>query len=374
MNFDKRYFYFILIFFTVLILDYILFIWLFSQVFSQPPNDFIIGVALMIGFFIIIPAIASYYFVFKPKKSIQTEQVIRKINKKPVIAITIVIGIILTLTFKHFASGGFEPYTFRTVTDNEFTKPLKILITKKIGGTEYYLKESDQNSISLYQRVGNNQANDRYLFDLPFDPKTVKDFWYDSSTNTVFAVEYRNNIKANLEQIFQYSLNNQGQTKVQALKTSNINIYNGPDTILDYFPPDTLLMETAGGDGCGGYGTIWTLKGSESQTIQEFGAGCAFKEKPRFIGYGKGLLYFAVFDSTQTPISTDFGLKEIFTINPKTGSKTLITNTNLPENITSVKLSEDNKTIIMTTDKNQNFNFNLDQSLNKNEASSSANN
>lgn len=363
MNFfNKKYLYFVLVFLGVLVLDYLLFIWLFSQVFSQPPDNFILGVSLMIGFFIIIPAVSSYYFVFKSKKSVPVEQVLNEKNKKPAIIITIILGMILTFLFTRFASVGFDPYTLEQVSESEFTKPLKILLTKKIGDTEYYLKEGEQSGVSLYEKVGENRADDRYLFDLPFDSKTVRDFWYDDKTNIVFAVEHRSSIKTGLQQIFKYSLNNQDGSKIETLKTSNTNFYSGPDIILDYFSEsDTLLIETAGGDGCGGYGTIWILRNSVSQTIQEFASGCAFKEKPRFIGYGNGLLFFAMFDSTQTPISSDLGLKEIFTINPKTRGRVLISNTNLPENITSVKLSDDHQTIIMTNDRNQNFTLNLDQ-------------
>lgn len=376
MNFlNKKYLYFVLVFFGVLILDYILFIWLFSQVFSQPPDNFILGVSLMIGFFIIIPAVSSYYFVFKSKKSMPVEQVLNEKNKKPAIIITVILGVILTFLFTRFASVGFDPYTLEQVSESEFTKPLKIVLTKKIGDTEYYLKEGEQSGVSLYEKVGENRSDDRYLFDLPFDPKTIRDFWYYSKTNIVFAVEHRSSIKTGLQQIFKYSLNNQDGSKIETLKTSNTNFYSGPDIILDYFSEsDTLLMETAGGDGCGGYGTIWTLRNSVSQTIQEFASGCAFKEKPRFIGYSNGLLFFAMFDSTQTPISSDLGLKEIFTINPKTRGRVLISNTNLPENITSAKLSDDHQTIIMTNDRNQNFTLNLDQPSRVNEASPSANN
>lgn len=374
--FNKKYLYFILVFFGVLVLDYILFIWLFSQVFSQPPNDFFLGITVMLGFFIIIPAIASYYFVFKSRKSLSVEPVepvISNKNKRAAVVMTVILGIILTFLFTRFTSVGFDPYTLEQVSDSEFTKPLKILLTKKVGDVEYYLKESQQNGVSLYEKVGENRTDDRYLFDLPFDPKTVKDFWYDNKTNIVFAVEQRSSIKTGLQQIFKYSVNNQEGSKIETLKTTNTNVYSGPDTILDYFSDsDTLLMETAGGDGCGGYGTIWTLKGSLSQTIQEFVSGCAFKEKPRFIGYGNELLFFAIFDSTQTPISADFGIKEIFTINPKTKAKILVSNTNLPDNITSAKLSEDYRTIIMTNDKNQQSILNLNQPSQINEASSSA--
>lgn len=374
MNFfNKKYLYFVLVFFGVLVLDYILFVWLFSQVFSQPPDNFILGVSLMIGFFIIIPAVSAYYFVFKSKKSVQVEQVLNEKNKKPAIIITVILGVILTLLFTRVASVGFDPYTLEQVSESEFTKPLKVVLTKKIGDTEYYLKEGEQSGVSLYEKVEENRIDDRYLFDLPFDPKTIRDFWYDSKTNIVFAVEHRSSIKTGLQQIFKYSLNNQDGSKIETLKTSNTNFYSGPDIILDYFSEsDTLLMETAGGDGCGGYGTIWTLRNSVSQTIQEFASGCAFKEKPRFIGYGNGLLFFAMFDSTQTPISSDLGLKEIFTINPKNRVRTLVSNTNLPENITSVKLSDDHQTIIMTNDRNQNFTLNLDQPSKVNEASPSA--
>lgn len=376
MNFfNKKYLYFVLVFLGVFVLDYILFIWLFSQVFSQPPNDFFIGVTLMIGFFIIIPAVSSYYFVFKSKKSVPVEQVLNEKNRKPAIIITIILGLILTFLFTRFASVGFDPYTLEQVSESEFTKPLKIILTKKIGDTEYYLKEGEQNGVSLYEKVGENRADDRYLFDLPFDPKTVRDFWYDNKTNIVFAVEHRSSIKTGLQQIFKYSLNNQDGSRTETLKTTNTNFYSGPDIILDYFSEsDTLLMETAGGDGCGGYGTIWTLRNSVSQTIQEFASGCAFKEKPRFVGYGNELLFFAMFDATQTPISSDFGLKEIFTINPRTKVRILISNTNLSENITSVKLSPDSQTIIMTNDKNQSFTLNLDQPSRVNDASPSANN
>lgn len=374
--FNKKYLYFILIFFGVLVLDYILFIWLFSQVFSQPPNDFFLGITVMLGFFIIIPAIASYYFVFKSRKSLPVEPVISNKNKKAAIIITVVLGIVLTLLFTRFTSVGFDPYSLEQVSDSEFNKPLKILLTKKIGDTEYYLKGSEQNGVSLYEKVGENRADDRYLFDLPFDPKTVRDFWYDNKANIVFAVEQRSLIKTGLQQIFKYSLNNQESSKIETLKTTSTNVYSGPDMILDYFSDsDTLLMETAGGDGCGGYGNIWTLiRNSVSQNIQEFASGCAFKEKPRFIGYGNELLFFAIFDSTQTPISTDFGIKEIFTVNPRTKAKILVSNTNLPDNITSAKLSEDHRTIIMTNDKNQQFTLNLNPPSQINEASSSANN
>lgn len=369
--FDKRYLYFVLIFFAVLVLDYILFIWLFTQVFSQPPDNFIIGVTLMIGAFIVIPAVASYYFVFKSKKSIQAEQTLNNMNKKPAIVITIILGVILTFIFSRFASVGFDPYTLEPVSENEFTKPVKTLLTKKFGETEYYLKEGDQNGVSLYEKVGNNRTDDRYLFDLPFDPKTVRDFWYESSTNIVFAVEYRT---TGLQQVFKYSLSSTGETTIQTLKTLSINSHNGPNTILDYFPQsDTLLLiDDTGREVCfGGYRTIWTLKDSESQIIEDFGSGCESKEKPRFLGYNNGLLYFTLLDLTQT---TGFSLKEIFTVNPKTKVRVLVSNTNLPDDITSVKLSEDNKTIIMTNDKNQSFILNLDQQSPINEASPSANN
>lgn len=370
---NNKYVYFILIFIAVFLFDLIIFQILFSQILTRYPDNITLGMILLISSFIVVPSVVAYYIAIQRQQGELAEQEKIEDRRRRKITIWIILAIILILVVKNLTAGKFNPYTFQTVTDQEFTKPLKILVEKKIGENEYYLKESEQGGVSLYQKVGENREDDRFIIDIKFvESESVADFWYDSPKGVIFIVE----VREGLEQIFKYSLNIGMQYRIQVLKTSSLSMYSGVDRILDYFPEtNSILMESGGGDGCGGGGTIWTLKGMQEQIIQKFGIGCWEFGEPRFAGYDGKFLYFAIFDQPQSGSYTEEGLlTEVFKVNPRTKDKIIVTNTELPDKIAQIKLAEDNRSILITTDKGQNFTLNLEQNSKLQEASSSAKN
>lgn len=373
-NFDKRYLYFVLLFFVVLIVDYIFFVGL------KIPELFDFGlpaVVALIGFFVIIPVVVAYHLSFKLKKNFSKELEIRKINKKAVIVISVLLALFIFLLIPK-GSVKFEPYTFYPVTEDEFKKPLKILIEKKIDENKYYLKETEKNGTSLFQQDGDNSADGKFLFDIPFEAKNIIDFWFDSSTKTTFVIEERYvAIKDRLEQVSKFSLYAQ-ENRIQVLKIFERGIYSGRDRILDYFSDsDNLLLESGGGgDGCSGWGELWLLNQKRSLTLQKYGRDCMSQDIPKFIGYDGKFLYFASFNTDESRYPSDLriiGLKKIFKINPRTQERITLPISNYPTDATDVYLSEETKELIIRTAKNKNFTLNIDNLLIK-EASSSASN
>lgn len=374
--FIKKYLYFILVFFAVMFLDYIFFAGLFTQVFQNPPDNFIVAMGSLLVALFIIPAVVSYRLIFKFDKNQLEEQTGKKLNNKTIaIGMTVFLVVILFFVFTKLPAATFEPYTFTTVSDNEFTQPVKIIATKDINGEKYYLEENKNNTVSLLQKIGADKKNDKYLYDLPLEPTFVTDFWYDSLSGTVFAIENRNlNFRNRMEQIFKFSFNAKNeQDRIRVLKTASLGVYSGSDRILNYFPQsDSLLMFAAGGDGCGGWGSIWMLTGEISRTLQSFASGCAEKDLPRYVGYDGEFLYFAIFKSLS---SDDYGidgrLDKLYKMDPLTQKETTIS-VSLPESIISARLSEDNKTILFMTDKGKKFILDLKNGLELKEASLSA--
>lgn len=367
MNFfNNKYLYFVLVFLGVLVLDYLLFIWLFSQVFSQPPDNFILGVSSMIGFFILIPAVASYYFVFKSKKSMPVEQILNEKNKKPAIVITIILGMILTLLLTYFTSAGFDPYTLEQISESNFTKPPEIIITKKIDGKEFYIEEGSRGGISLLEKVGQNRSNDPFiLMDLRFDPKGLTDFWYDNGSSVLFVVENQNYI----EQIFRYpAIDTEYNGYGLGYLVSTENRSSGSiSKILDYFSDsDTLIVNSFSGN-CG---TLDTIKAMTKSTNKILYSGCGYTKGVQFIGYSNGQMYFeeGVFDEKQQWYSS---IRRIYSIDVRTNTRRIVIDKELPRDIIYAEMPKgDNK--IYLNGKEKRYVFDTSDPAKVNEASESA--
>lgn len=373
----NRYTFFILVFIAVFLFDFIIFQISFLPIMNNFPDNVTLGLAIMAMFFIMVPSIAAYRIAIKRGQGELNEQDKIKASRNRKITVGFILAIILILIIKNFTSVKVDPYTYQSITDQEFTKPLKIIAIKKIGEEKYYLQETKTNGVSLFQMIGENKADDRFLFDMPFEAKNIKDFWYDNSTNTTFVTEEENaGVRSRLEQIFKFSLYAK-EDRIQVLKVSELGIYSGGDRILDYFPDsDNLLLESVGGDGCGGWGSLWLLNKERSQILKEYGSGCMSQDKPRYAGYDGKFLYFALFNSGESKYPGDFGiigLKEIFKINPRTKENIVMPVFSYPEEITDVRLSENKGDLVMRTAKGKNFTLNLGNFLIK-EASSSASN
>lgn len=151
----------------------------------------------------------------------------------------------------------------------------------------------------------------------------TKDFWFvDGDPVIFFIVEpLIPQINSNYEAIAEFTLNaTYGQILSQKiLYTFEAGMYSGTK-IIDYFPQQKiLLLETSGGDGCGGWGVIWKLDQAGTRTdIQKYGGGCSINEKiPQYKGYLEHKLFFESmkYDATQLP-PIPYSVDKVYSIDP----------------------------------------------------------
>lgn len=304
---------------------------------AQPINQ-ALPILLAIWAVVIFPSLIAYWLAFKVYKRNIVETEVPTIKKHRVIftiiATPTLVAIIL-LSIKFLAPPAFAPYSLHSVSESELRPPLptptppayEILRRKTDNADIEYKIISKDDALWLYK-----EEDKLWSQPLLLKKQFLRDFWYDSNSNQLFLVEAVERKDEEVspdegsEQISVYSAT-ESELTTKTLLLHNPGIYSG-SRILNFYPDlEKLLFNTLGGDGCGGWGKIWTLKEEGIQTtIQEHATGCAKPELPRYLGFNGKLLIFTT-DKIVSP--DDFYIHDpvilnIFTIDPLTLEKKIV--------------------------------------------------
>lgn len=300
------------------------------------PNQ-ALPVLLLLWAVVILPSLVAYWSAFKLYKRNINETEVAAVRKHRVI-FTIIATPILVATamfsIKVLAPPVFAPYTLHSVSESELRPPIP---TPTPPAFETILRKADNADIE-YKIISKDDAlwlykeEDKFWSQpLPLKKQFLRDFWYDSNSNQLFVVE---TVEGKDEERSQGEINEQisvyspteNQLTTKTLLLHNPGIYSG-SRILNFYPDlGKLLFNTRGGDGCGGWGKIWTLEEGIQKTIQEYATGCAEQKLPRYLGFNGKLL---IFTTNKIVSPDDFFIQDpiilsIFTMDPLTLEKKIV--------------------------------------------------
>lgn len=299
-------------------------------------------VLLLLWAVVILPSLVAYWTAFKLyKRNIHETEVaaIRKYRVIFTIIATPVLVAAVMFSIKVLSPPAFAPYTLHSVSEGELRPPppsptppsYEILLKKADNTGVVYKIISKDDALWLYK-----EEDKLWSQPLPLKKQFLRDFWYNTSSNTLFVVEAletkdeTNSTSEGEEQIASYFIRNE-QIETKPILVHNPGLYSGT-RILNFYPSlERLLLTTSGGDGCGSWGNVWMLnKDSTKQEVQEYAGGCLRPELPRFLGFNGTVIIFA----TYKPLAPEeyFDIWErggnmiagIFTMDPLTLEKKIV--------------------------------------------------
>ncbi|MDO8341471.1 MAG: hypothetical protein Q7T59_05870 [Candidatus Woesebacteria bacterium] len=376
--------YFALTFVVVAVIDVVIFGSLGSRILvgklEWVLNNTILLLLIFFWLFIAFPSIVAYYVAFvlrknKIKEIVEKQGgVVEKTQIKTAIIATVVLGIVMTIIIRWVTTPRFLPYTFHSISENEFNRPsptpietesqLKILLSKNIDGNDYLLTDGDTKMVYLYK--GQKDKRKVWEQDLPIDENRINDFWFDESSNKFFAIEGRGaSIGGDTyEEIEQFTLSDNEVLK-KTIALFKPGVYSGTRILKYYKEKGILLLVTNGGDGCGGGGKIWFTGDSFKQTILEFGEGCVSPDKPRYVGFTNNLLVLTENDKASNDDLENISILKMYTINPLTLERVnLIDESEFPEKMMFARVSdEDTNILILTSLSEATYEFNINKGI-----------
>ncbi len=202
---------------------------------------------------------------------------------------------------------------------------------KTIQDVTYAIQNDAPNSTYLHFGTINDSGLFTRYDQVDFSPylsTNIIDFWFDQKNQTLFLITSQGqNDTGGVELISSISIKQTDVGQIPQFKfvyaKTDFDAY-ASSNILDYDPiRQQLLLTTIGGDGCGGYGSIWSVSIAESKHTEfartEFGCN---KAHPRFAGYIEKKLYFitAQPDIDRDHVGPDV-YTELFAIDPNTKQK-----------------------------------------------------
>lgn len=181
----------------------------------------------------------------------------------------------------------FAPYALKIVSDDffEVTHTTPIIESVNSSGQNLEIRKKDFDIAWISEDM-----KQQIFVPMIDDIQSIRDFWYDKDSSTLFVVESKGEYWSRYEQITRYTyVEKDEEWRAKILFFKNIGLY-ASTKILKYYPSsDTLLLNSSGGDGGGRGGEIWLLNDYGKQSIQLFSNPGTVD----YLGFNGDKLYFA---------------------------------------------------------------------------------
>lgn len=210
-------------------------------------------------------------------------------------------------------------------------------------------------------KVWNEQLPIRVYGDEDRQQLEIYDFLFHQKSQTLFLVEAKSIPDSfRMEEIKGYRLMDG--------KFIGFSYYLGwpphwsGNELLNYYPEtDQVLINTMGGDGCGGEGKVWlaSQRGQEVLVL-ETAFGCVHIDRPRYLGFRENKLILARAESDGTN-QNNSSFTEIYNQDIFNKSQNIVLRRDqIPEKITHAKISKDNTNQVVLSTANMNKNWLLE--------------
>lgn len=366
----------VLLFVGLIFLFFLIGYALFALISTQLPQDKVapfllnqtFSIVLLFVLFIANPVVLAFWVISKGKKESDEngEEILR--NKPPLkMAIFGMIGLsvfVFTL-FSLMDRVSLAPYSENSILPDEFSEykvPEKEgIVSKTIDDKKYILDFGpDKSSINLY--IDDSKRVENIIWpSLPINDKRLVDFWFDVKSEILYTIEGRGeNIGGDQYEQVEAIIRVGDKVDIKSLYLGSPGIYAGSRIINYSDSSKTLVILTMGGDGCGGWGELWTLNFSGvKNTLHKLGMGCFEPSLPRYVGiFNQSVLLFNIEDIEDFQNAK---VTRIFSLNPFTGNEVILINKpELPESVTYVTLtSEDTEKPMLILHGDREYKFDL---------------